>query len=239
MPASSHGSAPAWMHPFTERLSPTIRNLVLAESVVFGLLVMAKPLREPAALHLVLGPGLWAGELWQPLTSLFVHLELWSFFFDMLGLWFVGATIERSLGRRRFLLLFFGTGLAANLAIAGLMMLLGQPAFNPGCGDSVLALFVALGVAYGRTPVRVWGQLVLPARILTWILVGLAILSMLFQAAWAQLGGTLVAIGLGYFIAGGSIHLAGEFLSGLRGKQRTRLDVLDGGRGKGGRKYVN
>lgn len=227
------------MRPFTQRLSPTIRNLVIADSVVFGLLVMAKGLREPAVTHLALGPGIWAGELWQPLTSLFVHFELWSYFFNMLGLWFVGATIEQVLGRRRFLSLFFGTGLAANLTVAGLMALLGRPAFNPGCGDSVLALFVALGVAYGRTPVRVFGQLVLQARVLTWILVGMAILSLLFQAAWALLGGTLVAIVLGYFMAGGRTGLLAEFIAGLHGKPRASFDVLDGGRGKGGRRYMN
>ncbi|MBN2573976.1 MAG: rhomboid family intramembrane serine protease [Deltaproteobacteria bacterium] len=227
------------MRPFTQRLSPTIRNLVVAESVVFGLLIMAKPLREPAVLHLALGPGVWAGELWQPLTSLFVHFELWSFFFNMLGLWFVGATIEHVLGRRRFFLLFFGTGLAANLAVAGLMALLGRPSANPGCGDSVLALFVALGVVYGRTPVRVFGQLVLQARILTWILIGMAILSLLFQAAWPLLGGTLVAIVLGYFMAGGRTGLFAEFIAGLRGRRRGGFDVLDGGRGRGGRGFMN
>ena len=53
--------------------------------------------------HLALGPAALLGrpvpELWQLVTSLFVHLEPWSFFFNMLGLWFVGATIERQLGR--------------------------------------------------------------------------------------------------------------------------------------------
>jgi membrane associated rhomboid family serine protease len=227
------------MRPFTQRLSPAIRNLVIAETVLFGLLVMAKPLRDFIATRLVLGPGVLTGDLWQPLTSLFAHLDLWGFFFDMIGLWFVGATIEQVLGKRRFLLLFFGAGLAANLAIAGLMALLGTPASNPGCGDSVLALFVALGVAYGRAPVRVWGQLVLQARVLTFILIGMAVLSQLFQGAWPQLGGTLVAIAVGYVIAGGKIGLVAEFLAGLRGKKRTTFDVLDGGRGKGGKSFMN
>jgi membrane associated rhomboid family serine protease len=230
------------MRPFTERLSPAIRNLVVAESVLFGLLVMAAPLRDPMIAQLVLGPGFWSGKLWQPATSIFIHVDLWGFFFDMIGLWFVGATVERVFGRRRFLFLFFATGLAANLTVAGLMALMGRPAINPGCGDSVLALFVALGVAYGRTPVRVWGQLVLQARVLGWILVGLALVSQIFQAAWPSLGGTLVAIGLGYLISGGKTGLLGEFLDGLRGKPRSsrnNLGVLDGGRGRGGSKYVN
>ena len=235
----SRSPTPSWLRPFTERLSPTIRNLVVAEAVVFGLAVMARGLREPIAEHLVLGPGIWAGELWQPVTSLFVHTELWSFFFNVLGLWFVGATIERVFGRRRFLLLFFATGIASNLVVAGLIGLLGMGVRNGGCGDSVLALFVALGVAYGRTPVRVWGQLVLPARVLAWVFVGLSVLSLLLQRVWPLLGGTLVAQGLAYVLAGGKLGPLGAFFEGLRGKRRSNLQVLEGGRTKGGRKYVN
>jgi membrane associated rhomboid family serine protease len=231
--------APAWLRPFTERLSPTLRNLVVAESVLFGLYIMAAPLRDPIADHLALGPRVLAGELWQPLTSLFVHTELWNFFFSMVGLWFVGATIERIFGRRRFLLLFFATGLAANLVVAGFIVLLGMGVRNAGCGDSVLALFVALGVAYGRAPVRVWGQLVLQARVLAWIFVGMSVLSLVLQQAWPILAGTLVAQGLAYVLAGGKIGPIVQILASLRRKQRRVFQVLEGGRGKAGKKYVN
>ena len=234
-----HRPPPAWMRPLTERLSPTIRNIVIAEAVLFGLYVMAAPLRDAIAAHLALGPRVLAGELWQPLTSIFVHLDLWSFIFSMIGLWFVGLTIERIFGRWRFLLLFFGTGLTANFVIAGSMVVFGIPVNNPGCGDSVLALFVALGVAYGRTPVRVLGPLVLQARILAWLFVGMSVLSLLLQAAWPLLAGTLVAQGLAYVLAGGKIRPITEFLAGLRGKRGSGFQVLDGGRAKGGKKFVN
>jgi membrane associated rhomboid family serine protease len=236
---SGRSPAPAWMRPFTERLSPTIRNLVVALSVMFGLFIMASGLRAPISAHLALGPAVAWGELWQPATSLFVHLDLWSFVFDLIGLWFVGATIERALGRRRFLLLFFGSGLAANVTIALLALGLAQPGFAAGCGDSVLALFVALGVLYGPSPVRVWGRLVLPANVLTGILVGMAVLAGLLQGAWASLGGTLVAVGLAYFLSGGKVRTIVEFLARLRRGRRSVLRVFDGGRGKKNGKYVN
>jgi membrane associated rhomboid family serine protease len=227
------------MRPFTERLSPTIRNLVIAESVLYGIYIMAAGLRDPILQHLALGPRFAAGELWQPATAIFVHTDLWSFVFDIIGLWFVGATIERDQGRRRFLLLFFGAGLAANLVIGGFIALLRVGGGATGCGDSVLALFVALGVFYGRTPVRVWGQLVLQARILAGILVGMSVLALLLQGAWPSLVGTLVAIALGYFIAGGKVRAISAFLAGWRGKRRTTLGVMEGGRAKGGKDYMN
>jgi membrane associated rhomboid family serine protease len=241
MPAFPPGKRPlpAWLRPLGERLTPTIRNLVIVETALFALVVMVPPLRAPVAEHLTLGPLLLSGELWQPLTSLFVHLNPLGFIMNMIGLWFLGAAIERVLGRRRFFLLFFATGIAENLVLAGLMAAFGISLSNEGCGDSVLALFVALGVAYGRAPIQVWGQLVLQARILAWVFLGWAVLSLLLQLAWPYLIATLVAQSVAYLLAGGKTGAVGEFLAGLRGKPRGKFDVLDGGRGKGSKKYVN
>lgn len=227
------------MRPITERLPPTIRNLVIVQAAMFGLYVMANPLRDSISTHLALGPRIMSGELWQPASSLFVHLDLWTFVFDMIGLWFVGATIEKALGRRRFLLIFFGCGLAANVVAAFLMYWLKWPSVYAGCGDSVLALFVALGVLYGRTQVRVFGQLVLQARILTAILVGLSVLVTLSQGAWPSLGGTLMAVALGYFLSGGKWQDIIVFIGLFRRKRRPGFQVMDGGRTKSSKKYVN
>ena len=227
------------MRPIAERLPPTIRNLVVVQAAVFGLYVRVGSLRGPLAEHVALGPLVAAGELWQPATALFVHLEWWSFVFDLIGLWFVGATIERAFGRRRFLLVFFGCGLAANVTIAFVTAGLHRPGLFAGCGDGVLALFVALGVLYGRTQVRVVGTLVLEARVLSGILVGMAVISALLQAAWPSLAGSLIAVGLAYFLSGGKGAGLADLLSRWRRLRRRGLQVLDGGRKKGGKNYVN
>jgi len=227
------------MRPLTERLSPVIRNLVIAQAVLFFLYVMAAGLRAPITVHLALGPLVATGELWQPVTSLFVHLEWWSFVFDLIGLWFVGATIEQVLGRRRFFLLFFGAGLAANVAVAFVMAAMRWSGVYAGCGDAILALFVALGVVYGPTQVRVLGPLVLQARVLSAILVGLSVIGALSQAAWPSLAGTLVAVGVAFFVSGGKWGSLTSWLGRFRRKRRSVLEVLEGGRGKGSKKYVN
>jgi membrane associated rhomboid family serine protease len=227
------------MRPITQRLSPAIRNLVVVEAVLFGLYIMAASLRAPITAHLALGPLVAAGEYWQPATALFVHLDLWSFIFDLIGLWFVGATIERALGQRRLLLILFGAGLAANVVMALVGAALQWTAIYAGCGDSVLALFVALGVLFGRTEVRVFGSMVLQARILTYVLVGMSLVSALLQRAWPSLAGTLVAVGVGYFLAGGKSGPILNFLTRWTRPRRSILEVLEGGRGKRGKKYMN
>jgi membrane associated rhomboid family serine protease len=238
MARMSRHPAPAWLRPITQRLSPTIRNLVILQAVVFGLYIMAAPLRAPITRYLGLGPWVWTGEVWQLLTALFVNTDLWAFFFSVLGLWFAGVTIEQALGRRRFLLLFFGTGLAANAVIVGLMPVFGVDASAAGCGQSVLAIFVALGVIYGRAPLRVWGQLALQARILAWIFVGMSLLASLLQGSWGYLAATVVAQSLAYFISGGKAGPVTAFFAGLRGRRRGGLGVLEGGR-KGRKDYLN
>jgi membrane associated rhomboid family serine protease len=227
------------MRPIAERFSPAIRNLVVAQAALFALYVMASGLRKPIEYHLALGPLVALGELWQPVTSLFVHLEWWSFVFDIIGLWFVGSTIEQALGRRRFLVLFFGSGLAANVAAALVMATLQWSGFYAGCGDAVLALFVALGVIYGPTQVRVLGPLVLQARILTAVLVGLSIVGALSQAAWPGLAGTLVAVMVGYFLSGGRWSFSAAWLGRFHRRRRSVFDVIEGGRTKGGKRFVN
>jgi membrane associated rhomboid family serine protease len=227
------------MRPISERLPPTIRNLVVLQAIVFGFYVMVGSLRAAMTEHLALGPNVASGELWQPLTSLFIHLEWWSFIFDLIGLWFVGATIERAFGRRRFLLLFFGSGLAANCVVAFLSAGLHRPALYAGCGDAVLALFVALGVLYGRAQVRVIGTLVLQARVLSGILIGMAVLSALLQAAWASLAGSLVAVAVAFFLSGGKGMRLTDVFSRWRRFRRRGFQVIDGGRKKSGKTYVN
>jgi len=98
-------------------MSPSIRTLVVALAVPWLFYVLVKPARGLVDDYLVLGPGVMRGQVWQVVTALFVDRNPLAFL-NLLGLWFVGAAVERTLGRRRFLILFFAPGLAANLVVA-------------------------------------------------------------------------------------------------------------------------
>ena len=122
LPPRRRAPAPAWTRPIVERLTPTIKALVVIQTVVYLFYAVVREIRPLVEAHLALGPGMiMNGELWQPLTSMFVHLNALTFLFNLIGLWFVGAFIERTLGARRFLLLVFGSGLLA-MAAVGLVM---------------------------------------------------------------------------------------------------------------------
>src|SRR5574342_1173954 len=55
--------------------------------------------------------------LWQLLTYMFLHstIDPWHLIFNMLGLWMFGSEVERILGARRFLTLYFTAGIFAGI----------------------------------------------------------------------------------------------------------------------------
>jgi membrane associated rhomboid family serine protease len=234
-PAVRRGTDPSWMRPITDRLSPVIKLLVIVDALLFAFYVVVKQAQPFFQLHLALNPNFLLGnELWQPATSLFVHVDLVSFLFNMLGLWFVGATIERQMGTRRFLLLFFGTGVVSNVATIILSVYMpGSQLMYAGCSNGVLALFVAFGTAFDRTPSRILGGLVLEARWLALILVGFTFLADASRGAWPALAGDVVTVTMAYLLSGGRGEFVGRLLGGMRSKRvRRRYQVLEGGKGR-------
>jgi rhomboid protease GluP len=229
------------MRPITDRLTPVIRALVVIDAVLYAFYILVTPARMLFEQHLALDPSRFLREPWQPVTSLFVHLDFLGFAFNIIGLWFVGATVERTLGKRRFLVIFFASGVAANLVMVLCSRVLGEVTLVAGSGRAVLALFVAFGAAFGRTPTRVLGGLVLQARVLTAILVGFALVADLVSGSRAGFAGSLVAVVLGYVLGGGRWQEVRQLFGGLRAKRaRRRYQVLEGGRGSSGRPpYVN
>ena len=237
MRAPARGSTqPPWMRPVTERLSPTITTLVLVSVVMFAFYAVVKPAQLFVAAHLALTPAaLIVPEPWQIATSLFVHLEPFNLLFNLIGLWFDGATIEREQGRTRFLLLFFVPAVVANLAMAVVMWMgFGGQSFS-GSSLSVLALFVAFGRLYGRTPARVWGGLVLEARTLTLILIGFSLFADLARANLVAFGGDVIAVAIAFGLSGRRGAGFEDLFRGLPGgKPRRRFQVVEGGAKPGG-----
>jgi membrane associated rhomboid family serine protease len=60
------------------------------------------------------GPAVAAGDWWRLITATFLHSGIFHLGFNMLILWIVGAGLEESMGRARFLLLYLVSGLAGS-----------------------------------------------------------------------------------------------------------------------------
>lgn len=60
-------------------------------------------------------PAVKEGEVWRLATSLFQHHDFFHLFFNMFSLYIFGSLIAPILGPKRFLLLYFVSGIAGNL----------------------------------------------------------------------------------------------------------------------------
>ena len=60
------------------------------------------------------GPFVAQGDWWRLITAAFLHANLLHIAFNMYALWWLGSQVESVLGRWRFLLLYFASGLAGS-----------------------------------------------------------------------------------------------------------------------------
>jgi membrane associated rhomboid family serine protease len=235
------------MGRITDRFTTSVKTVVIAVLVIYLFYVLARNARPFMEAHLALGPAFFAGEIWQPITSLFTHFSFLGFLFTVVGLWYVGSAIEQTRGSRRFLTLFFVGGILSNLAIAGTWKLRGYGTvpFVDGCSFSVIALFVAFARIYAYQQVQFWPTtLMVQARHLVLIMIGLSAAIISAQRDWHLLAGLLVAVIVGFFgAAPGGLTAIRTFLANARDlsrarRLRRRFGVIEGGERRP-KKYVN
>lgn len=79
---------------------------------------------------------------WQIVTSIFVHADFWHLFINMFVLFFFGTELERRLGGRKYLAVFFASGIAGSLAYIAYAIFTNP--FIPAMGASA-AIFGVMG----------------------------------------------------------------------------------------------
>jgi membrane associated rhomboid family serine protease len=60
--------------------------------------------------------GIAVGQNWRLVTAMFLHAGLLHIAFNAYALWIFGTVVEQELGRPRFLLIYFATGIVASAA---------------------------------------------------------------------------------------------------------------------------
>ena len=123
------------------------RTLVLLNVAVF-LLQLAEPGRLEARFALYpLGPDF---RIWQPLSYAFLHGGYTHLFFNMFALYMFGSTLERALGPRRYVSLYFVSVLSA--ATCQLAVTWIQHSVEPTIGASggVFGLLLAFAIFFPR-----------------------------------------------------------------------------------------
>jgi len=237
------------MDTVAARMTPAIKAIVALNVIAFLVFLLVHEVRVAMLELLSVTPDLRHAP-WQPLTAMFLQdgrsgTGFFSLLLDVVALWFVGGDIERRRGTPRFLLLFFGSGILANVATALVARKFGAVNIYMGPSTAILALFVAYGRLLGPVPVPLFGNFVVTATRIAQFWVVVALLMGLGARDAPGVAGTIVGVACGYLLAApGGLSSA---LEGWRARRaRKRYQVLEGGaapprRGTGRRaqKYWN
>ena len=96
---------------FLDRIPPVTRSLLIINVVMFiATLVNENFMIGTFAMFYPASPLF---RWWQPLTHMFMHGGWWHILFNMYTLVMFGMVVERALGTKKFLILYFVTGLGA------------------------------------------------------------------------------------------------------------------------------
>ena len=134
--------------------------------------------------YLVLNPYLISqGRMyWQFFTYMFVHGGISHILFNMLGLFFFGAHVERRMGSSEFLLFYLITGTLAGVLSFVIYTLTGAYyVVLLGASGAVYAVLLAYATYYPDSRIFIMGILPVKAPILVLGFAGIAIFSELFS----------------------------------------------------------
>lgn len=95
-------------------IPPITKNLIILNALFFG----AKYLLVGTGFDMDTKLGAFypfsdSFKSYQIVSHMFMHANLAHFFFNMFALWMFGSTVERTLGDKRYIILYFAAGLGA------------------------------------------------------------------------------------------------------------------------------
>jgi membrane associated rhomboid family serine protease len=141
------------------------------------------------------------GDWWRLVTSMFLHGFILHIVFNMVALWYIGGPVEQYLGRLRFVLLYFVSGLAGSAGA-----LVSSPhGFTVGASGAIFGVLGAM-------------------LILEWNATGK------FGGAAASMIAINLVFNFAYNGAGGNISIGGH-IGGLIGGILVTLTYANFGRG--------
>jgi membrane associated rhomboid family serine protease len=150
-----YSSAPQMQFTFPH-ITPVVKWLLLINIAVYLLKVILfrgeggegiTPFETLFAVYPV--SLLWALELWRLVTYQFLHWDVGHIFVNMLGLFFLGPTLERHWGSKKFLLFYLSCGVAGGLfylLLVAVKFLEAGP--MAGASGSILGMLAACAILF-------------------------------------------------------------------------------------------
>jgi membrane associated rhomboid family serine protease len=227
-------------------VSPAVKLLLIANIAAFVLteLVPAWLSIEIKQLFGLTPRDVLTGYLWQPVTYMFLHADLFHILFNMLSLWMLGVDLERMWGTPFFVRYYAVTGVGAALTVTAVSLLpleaslRSYEAVTIGASGAIFGLLLAYGLYYPNRPFYFMFLFEVPAKYFVMILGAVALYWSIQQQSGvshtAHLGGLVV----GYlYLRGGRLsklnllaELKYRYLRWKITRMRKKFDVYSGGR---------
>lgn len=145
-------------------------------------------------------PGSPLFKIWQPLSYMFMHGGFWHILFNMYSLYIFGRAVENIVGRERFAILYFLSGLGAAAAQIGVQALSPSLQMIPTVGASgcIYGVIVAFAMIFPEARMTlIFPPMILSAKWMAIIFIGIELLTGVTGtqagvAHFAHLGGALV-----------------------------------------------
>lgn len=212
---------PSW--PIYGGLTPAVRNLLLANGIVFVLQLIIRS--GWIVYYFGLTPTLVHEKFyfWQLGTYMFLHGDFLHILFNMLTLWMFGQDLERDWGSRYFYKFYFICGIGAGLFTLGLTW--NSPVATIGASGALFGILAAFGLSYPNRVIYLWFLIPVKAKYLVMFFAVLTLLASFQHTSdgighITHLGGLLV--GWVYLKRGRSLKWVTDFGKTLRYKQKER-----------------
>ena len=173
--------------------------------LVFIFTALSGGLDGPTEAGVLWAPGVWDGEWWRLLTSMFLHANILHIGFNMWALYTLGNELEKIYGTPRFLLLYFGAGWAGSLAS---LMFTGASVGASGAIFGLAGAWLAISLQHRRY-FKMFGSQVLTVVLIN-LFIGFGMGSMIDNNA--HIGGLLGGLALGMVLS----NRLPEFQAGWR-----------------------
>ncbi len=133
-------------------MTDTVKILIIINVAVFALINIFRAYSLVYVFGMVPQLVLQKLMIWQPVTYMFVHVELWHLLINMLMLWFFGPALEAAWGRNRFLFYYFFTGIGAAL----FSFIFSFHSAIIGASGAIFGLLVAYAIMFPETIILVF-----------------------------------------------------------------------------------
>lgn len=169
-----------------QNIPPITRYLIIANVAVFFICLLFEPVQKFLIDEGALYPVFYNAngtlhfnlhfKLWQLVSYMFLHANLPHIFFNMYSLWMFGGVIERTLGRNRFLVFYFISGIGAGLCQILMQLFTADSdlAATIGASGACYGILLAFGLFYpNQRVILLFPPIPIKAK---WLVIGYAIL---------------------------------------------------------------